>query len=592
MVGIGGTQRIVTVLMVDVVDSTAIAERLGPARSKFLFDEIVALMAREVERLDGTVAQLTGDGLLALFGAPIGHEDDPERAVRAALAIRDVVSAYGDDVREAYEVTIAVRVAVNTGPVALAETDVPDAERYNALGDTVNVAARLQSAVANGAIVVGPETARQVRDAFDLEALGEFALKGIARTVAAYGVTCERGPARVRALAPLVGRDRERSVLAGAFDTVLDGSGAILTVVGEPGIGKSRLLAEIRRDFGERVRFLEGRGSSYAESFPYWPVRDLLRDWLGIAADAPEARLRLELKSALADLAAPSDAYTLIAPLVGISPPGEIGAALRDLGTEAIQQRTFAAVRDVVRRLAERQPLALVIDDLQWADTATLDLLQDLLSLTEEMPLAVVLAYRAERERASWRLGDHARAQYPHRHCEIELRPLDGADSRAFAAALAEIALPREVVDLLADRSGGNPFFLEEALQDLIERRALQRRDGAWVLADGESAAIPAVVQGVLQARLDRLPPATREVVSIASAIGRGFGLPLLERRNANADHCDIWGMLDRAASVEGDGGLRLDRVRRRHGPAGRHGRCLRGRDRGGGAARHGRGGK
>ena len=200
-----GTQRIVTVLFADVVGSTAIGEQLGPERSKFLFDEIVALIAGEVRRFDGTVAQLQGDGLFALFGAPVGHEDDAERAVRAALAIQSAIATYGEELRSGYGIDLAVRVAVNTGPVVLTDED-DGADRYNALGDTANVAARLQELAAEGGIVVGPETERQVQLCFELESLGEVELRGLERPLRAARVTGARGPAQVRALVPLVGR--------------------------------------------------------------------------------------------------------------------------------------------------------------------------------------------------------------------------------------------------------------------------------------------------------------------------------------------------------------------------------------------------
>ena len=209
-----GTQRIVSVAVADVVGSTAIGERLGPARSKFLFDEVTALMAAEVRRFDGTVAQLTGDGLLAVFGAPLAHEDDAERGVRAALAIQSAIASYADEVREAYDIDLAVRVAVNSGPVVLTDVDVDDAERYNALGDTVNVAARLQNVDAEGGIVIGPETARQLQDCFELEELGDVELKGVERPVRAFRVTGERGPAHIRA-GGLAGRARRRARRAG-----------------------------------------------------------------------------------------------------------------------------------------------------------------------------------------------------------------------------------------------------------------------------------------------------------------------------------------------------------------------------------------
>ena len=202
-------------------------------------------------------------------------------------------------------------------------------------------------------------------------------------------MTGARGPAQVRAVVPLVGRSAELSVLTGACQAIADGSGAIVSITGESGIGKSRLVSEARRQFGDRIRFLEGRAGSYAEGFPYWPVRDLLRDWLGIAVDAPEARMRLELKTALGELSEGAEfAYPFLARLLGLPLEAEAEAALRELGREAVQQQTFAAMGAVVHRLADARPLCIVIDDLQWADSLTIELLQDLLALTDQAQLA------------------------------------------------------------------------------------------------------------------------------------------------------------------------------------------------------------
>ena len=302
-----------------------------------------------MRRFDGTVAQLLGDGLFALFGAPVGHEDDAERAVRAALAIQAAIAAYGEELRDGYGMELAVRVALNTGPVVLTDED-DGADRYNALGDTANVAARLQELAPEGGIVVGPETERQVQLCVELESLGEVELRGIERPLRAARVTGARGPAQVRAVVPLVGRSAELAVLDEACQTIADGSGAIVSITGESGIGKSRLVIEARRRFGDRIRFLEGRAGSYAESFPYWPVRDLLRDWLGIASDAPEARVRLELKAALGGLGEGSDfAYPFLARLLGAAARGRGG---RGAARAQPRGRAAADVRGDGRRHA------------------------------------------------------------------------------------------------------------------------------------------------------------------------------------------------------------------------------------------------
>ena len=531
-----GERRIVSVLVADVVGSTAIGEKLGPERSKFLIDEVMRIMAEQVRRYDGTVAQLVGDELLALFGVPVSHEDDAERALRAALAIQRAIAQYAQEVEAAYGVPLAVRIGVNTGPVVVGlQGDGEDGyDPFNALGDTVNVASRFQEIADRGGVVIGPTTKRQVESCFELEEMGAQDLKGVGEKLETFRVTkvLESEPAPPSL--PLVGRDFELTVLERTMDALVEGRGAIISIMGEPGIGKTRLVWEVRDRYRDRVRFVEARGVSYAESFPYWPIRDLLREWLGVGATTPEARVRLELKAELAHLLGKEEAeeaYPFFANLVGVTLEPEAQGAIRELNRESIQSRTFEVFAELVYKLAEEEPLCLVFEDVHWADESTLELLETLLGITDEAAVALFFLYRPEREHGSWRLGERARQLYPHRYREIEVRPLPADSARVLVSHAAEGELPESVSELLAERSGGNPFFLEEAIRDLIERGALERRNGGWQLAVGvDELAIPAAVQGTLQARLDRLDPETREILSLAAVIGRTFGLPLLDR--------------------------------------------------------------
>jgi ABC-type transport system substrate-binding protein/class 3 adenylate cyclase len=524
-----GERRIVSVLVLDVAESTSIAETLGPERSKFLFDEVVALMREEVERFGGTVAQLTGDGVLALFGAPFAHEDDSERAVRSALAIRAAVYRYSEEIGRAYGIELRVRAAVNTGPVVVPEASGPPELLYNALGDTVNVASRLQ---AFGDLVVGLETSRQIEDRFVLEPLGELELKGKSLPTAAFQVRGERETQAEEELSThFVGRKAELAALEDVLDDLVDGRGAVVVVTGEPGIGKSRLKSEARDRFVDRVRFLEGHAVSYGAELPYWPFRELLRDWLGLGVSDVEARVRLELRTGLARVLGPEadDAYPFLGALLGLSMEPEVDRRLRELSHDSVQQQTYDAFYRLVCALSQEMPLCLVLEDLHWADEATTDLLEQLLPATDEA-VAILISYRPEGEHLALDLGDRARRRFRHRFVELELSPLPGEAAKELAVASARAELPEDVKAVLVERSGGNPFFLEEALRDLIERGVLRRRNGNFELAGGADAAVPILVQEALQARLDRLPQATREVLTTAAVIGRSFGLPLLER--------------------------------------------------------------
>jgi len=324
MTVIDGERRVVSVLMADVAGSTAIGEQLGPERSKFLFDEVMRLMTTEIERYEGTVAQLLGDGLLAMFGAPVAHEDDSERAVRAGLAIQRALTAYAGEVRDAYGIDLRARIAVNTGPVVVTPGEGDDGRRYNALGDTVNVTARLQALAAETEVTLGPQTAAQVRDCFELEELGETQLRGREAPIDRFRVVGEREFSLRRPEQPLVGRDAELAVVREALERLADGIGCIVSVTGEPGIGKSRLVSEAGQPLRDKLRVLVGRGLSYTDSFPYWPVRELLRDWLGAGALASEARVRLDLKTALHGVFGDDpEPYPFLAGMLGLHPDAE-----------------------------------------------------------------------------------------------------------------------------------------------------------------------------------------------------------------------------------------------------------------------------
>ena len=537
MEGPAGERRNVAILIADVADSTVIGERLGPERSKFLFDEVARLMREQVERFGGTVAQLTGDGLFAVFGAPVAYEDDSERAVRAARAIQAALARYGHEVADAYGIGLAGRVAVNTGPVMLVGGDLPDQARYNALGDTVNVAARLQSLAGEGGVAVGPATARQVERRFELEALGEVELKGKRASVRAFRVVAELDVESPATLTPFVARAGELETLGRVLDGLVDGHGAIVSVLGEAGIGKTRIVAEARAERSE-ICFLVGSAVSYAQTIPYWPVRELLRDWLGVGVSEPEARVRLELKTRLAAALGgdADDVYAFLAALLGLSLDPDSADRVQQLSRDSVQRQTVEGVERLLRALAREQPLCLVLEDLHWADESTLELLEELLALTEEEAIGFVLLYRSEREHGSWGLGQHARRRYPHRSHELELVALDAQASRLLARSAAGAELPAAVAAELADRAGGNPFFLEEALRDLVERGALRRENGRYELAlGGDRLPIPELVQETLQARFERLETGTREILNIAAVAGRTFGLPLLEQAAPNA---------------------------------------------------------
>jgi len=524
--GGAGERRIVTVLFCDLVGSTPLGERLGPERFKVVMDQLLGRMIAAISKYEGTVAQVMGDGLLAFFGAPLAHEDDSERAFLAALDIREAVLAFSRDLEAAYGMPVQLRIGLHAGPIVLMKvTDVLQVT-YNALGDTVTTAARLQSAARPDSIVASEAAMRLVAPLFEARPIGPLDLKGKTGPISAYEVV--RRPARmtkVRGIeglaSPLVGRDRELALLRASVQAVEEGRGQIVSIVGEAGLGKSRLVAEMRQH-GVRVRWLEGRCLSYASGIPYFPFIDLLREWLGVGMVDPDAKVRIELRATLEALfpGRLDLIYPYLGTLLRLSLEPDVATHITDLSAESLQHETFRAVGEWAGVIATRQPLALIFDDLHWADGASLALLQRLLEVAEVSPLLVCLLFRPEREHGSWKLNDLARQRYPHRHTEVTLQPLLQSDADQLVENLLALPeFPQEIRDLIAQRAEGNPFFVEEIIRDLIESGILVREENRWQATSPVAVAdIPDSVHGVLRSRMDRLPDETRRVLKAASS--------------------------------------------------------------------------
>ncbi|HWQ24154.1 MAG TPA: AAA family ATPase, partial [Gaiellaceae bacterium] len=529
-------RRPITALFADLVGSTALGERLDDAEVKLVVGEAIARVVAEVERLGGYVKDLAGDGVLAFFGAPVASEDDAERALLAALAIVEVVRGYGDDVERGWGVPdFSVRVGVTTGPVVVGAIGGGGRVEYAAFGDTVNTAARLQSAADAGTILVDETTRRLAEPLFEWGEPIVLELKGKELPVTAHR------PLRARPVGekprglegvetPLVGRqpelDRVRAALAG----VAKGNGGVLLVTGEAGIGKSRLILEARE--GYEGTWLEGRCVSYGESLPYWPFRDLLREWLGAGLDDPELRVRVSLRRAVSALFGDRELeiYPYLCSLLGIAPEPEAAARLADLSPEALQYRTFEVVEALLERLAADGPLTILIDDLHWADATSVQLVERLLSIGERAAVLLVVMQRDDRDHPSWAVRERAAREVPHLLTEVALEPLPGDAQRTLLESMVGSGvLPSELEERVLTAAEGNPFYLEELIRSLVDAGAVVREDGRWRFDHEVPVEVPPTVERVVLARIDRLPPACHDLLTAASALGRRFGRALLE---------------------------------------------------------------
>jgi ABC-type oligopeptide transport system substrate-binding subunit/class 3 adenylate cyclase len=537
-------RKVVTALFADLVGSTSLAEQLDPEEVKLILGEAVARIVHAVEDFGGMVKDLAGDGVLALFGAPAAHEDDPERAIRAGLRIAQEIAAYGHEVAQAWGTDgLAVRVGVNTGPVVLGALGAGARIEYAAFGDTVNTAARLQGAADPGGVLVGAETKRLVEPVFEWGDAQRLELKGKADAIDAFAAVRALADAgRVRGMpglqTQLIGRERELDSAREIVEGALRGTGGILILSGEAGIGKSRLLAELHSfaeaaaDESHPALWLEGRCVSYGESLPYWPFRDLVRRWLGVSADEPELRVRVALRRRLESLFGErtGEIYPYVGALLDLALEPDAQARLAELSPEALQYRTFEVVATVLARLAEAGPVFVVLEDLHWADATSLQLVERLLPVTQEFGVLLVFTQRAERDHPSWAVRELAAREFPHRTRELTLEALSGdAGAELLAALVGSETLPDDLRSRILDAAEGNPFFLEELVRSLVDAGALVREDSGWRFDHDAEIELPPTVEQVIVARIDRLPDPARNVLGAASVLGRHFGVPLLE---------------------------------------------------------------
>jgi predicted ATPase/class 3 adenylate cyclase len=543
-----GERRIVTVLFCDVKGSTSIAEMLDPEEWAEIMNGAFRYLIEPVYRYEGTLARLMGDAILAFFGAPIAHEDDPYRGVRAGLEIIESIQPYREQVRRTYNLDLNVRIGINTGLVVVGEVGSDLRMEYTAMGDAVNVAARMEQTAEPGTVQISANTHKLVSSLFDFEPLGEIELKGKTEPVQAYrvlrarpGAVPERGIEGLHS--PLVGRDRDLLTLQTCLNELMAGRGQIVSVMGEAGLGKSRLVAEARKWLhastsgfqSPALNWYEGRSYSYDASVPYAPFISLFTSLFGIAPEDKDtgeqkyAAVRAGVAQALPGYE--DELAPLFAALLGIELSGEQAERVKFLEPPQMRARIFAAVRALFEAMARTKPTVLVFEDLHWVDPTSLELLEQLMPLTDSVSLMLLALFRPIKEDPSWRFHEMASREYHHRYTPVALAPLDDNSARQLVANLLEIEdLPAKVRDLILTKAEGNPFFVEEVIRSLLDMKLVVRVNSHWrATRDIENITVPDTLAGVITARLDRLEEHTRQVAHTASVIGREFALDVLQ---------------------------------------------------------------
>jgi class 3 adenylate cyclase/tetratricopeptide (TPR) repeat protein len=503
--------RPVSVLFADVVGSTPLAERLAPEDYIALIGGCIDRMCRAVEQFGGVIDAYMGDGIAAVFGFPAATEDDADRAASAALSVVKAIDGYAEEVRTNWKLPeFNVRVGVNSGQVAIGA--VGAAERHPvALGDTMNVAARLQTAAQPGTIVIGGGTARKLRGRFLMAPLGHLAVKGREGPVEAWRLLSAR-PDRPRSKASgLVGRQRETAELAAAADVLREGQGRFVLLEGEPGIGKTRLLEWLRDQLGDDATWVEGHCASYGGQPLCHAPAEALRGWVGVDDVVRRA-------ATLDRLGLEPDALPYLASLLSASEdqaggangtPAEFEAALGDAYTSWI------------RGLAREGPVVVAAHDVHWADHCTLELVERLLDLIDDLPLMIAVTSRPAPDAMDRRLRERARREQPDRVVELKLGPLSEDEADELLSRIAPGELSTEARRELIALAEGNPFYLEQLLRSLLESGGLEARK-TWALTI-PAAQLPIGLESLLVARIAALPRDARGVAQAAAVLGRSF---------------------------------------------------------------------
>ncbi len=541
---LAGERRIVTAVFADVVGSTALAEGLDPEEWTGIMNRAFDQISKPIYYYEGTIARLMGDSILAFFGAPVAHEDDPARAVKAGLDILEAVQKYAEDLKKNHDIDFKMRVGINTGPVVVGEVGSDLKFEYTAMGDAINLAARLQSAAKPMTVLISEETRRYIAPLFELEDLGQIEVKGKAGSVHVYEVIKAKDKAgKVRGLksagleSPMVGRDRELEQLTSLTKALRESKGQMAVVVGEAGLGKSRLIMEWKaasKGKGKSAfQWATGQCLSYGQGLAYHLLIDLLRGLVGVPAAAEEAETHEALKKLTDELfeAASDEVYPFLGHLLSLKLDSQEQARIQQLDPQALQAQYLMALRRLLQAKAEQRPLILILEDIHWADPSSTDILIKLMPLTREARLLFCLLSRPEQDAPGWKLVKSAKENYGDILQEVHLSALTETDSRQLVANLLEIeAIPEKTRTLILQKAEGNPFFVEEVIRMLIDRGALTQKNGRWVAEkEIENIDIPDNLQGLLLARIDRLPDEVKHTLRVASVIGRQFAVRVLE---------------------------------------------------------------
>ena len=524
---LAGERKVVTVLFADVANYTGMSEKLEPEEVHQIMDGCFKILMDEIHRYEGTINQFTGDGIMALFGAPVAHEDHAQRACRAALAIQKAMKGYGQKIEKDCHIAFKLRIGLNSGPVIVGSIGDDLRMDYTAVGDTTNLASRMEGLARQGSILVSNNTYKLAGEFFEFEHLGKLAVKGKQKPVEAYElirageIETRIEAAAVKGLTRFVGRKNSVAALMEVWDRAKSGAGQVVGMVGEAGVGKTRLLLEFKKQLPQdKFTYLEGRCLHYGSSMAYLPIMDILRSFFEIKKEDRNFIIQKKIKDKL---------FSLDERLVNILPSLQDLLSLRVEDKAYLQLqpgekklRIFEAIRDLLIREGERRPLILAVDDLHWIDRTSQECLGYLIEWLANARILLVLLYRPEYAHP-WESKSY--------YSRVGLEQLNiQASAELVQAILSDGKVVSELRELILSKAGGNPLFVEELTHSLLENGSIHRKDSQYVLTRKTSEIdVPESIQGIVAARMDRLEENLKRIMQVASVIGREFAFRILQ---------------------------------------------------------------
>jgi class 3 adenylate cyclase/tetratricopeptide (TPR) repeat protein len=526
-------RRTATVLFADISGFTAMSEKIDPEELTAIVNDCFSRMGRVIELKGGTIDKFMGDCIMVLFGVPQAIEDAPQKAVDCAIEMRSALQEFSEE--RALETPLDLHVGINSGELIYGEIGSEQKKQYTVMGDIVNVASRLEDASDRGQILVGVPTYRATAGDFEYRELRPVTVRGKSEPVPVYELLAARSKGRIELAmtermihSDMIGRDQELERLKALVVRVIEGEGAIVSVIGDAGIGKTRLVRELRAsELMSKLTLLEGRTQSLGQNLSFHLLADLIRHWAGIEEEDEEPEQVRKL-TRLVNEANPrefAEIFPFLCLMLGIEPPGVHQERVRGVEAEGLSRLILKALRGLLLGATEQAPVVIRLEDLHWSDQSSIDLLLPLLRLVYRHRILFILVFRPKYAETSERVLSFLQENFIEEATTVALRPLDENQSKTLVSNLLKNReLPRRILSQIVEKSEGNPFFIEEVVRSLIDEGAVDVRRNRFAITDKiETVVIPDTINQVIMARIDRLEEETRNLLKIASVIGRTF---------------------------------------------------------------------